>query len=59
MGTKNCKGNAGLKDEVQALKWIRTNIGLFGGDPKNVTVSGHSAGASCVNLHMISPLSKG
>jgi len=59
MGTASCRGNAGLKDQVQALRWIQNNIRRFGGDPNNVTLSGHSAGASCVNLHMISPLSKG
>jgi len=59
MRTEKCRGNAGLKDQVKALEWIRDNIEKFKGDPKNVTISGHSAGATCVNLHLISPLSKG
>jgi len=59
MRTDSCKGNAGLKDQVMALKWIKDNIRQFKGDPDNVTISGWSAGASCVNLHLISPQSKG
>ena len=59
MGTDECSGNAGLKDQVHALKWIQANIEKFGGDPNNVTITGHSAGATCVNLHTISPMSKG
>lgn len=37
-------GNAGHADMVAALKWIHENIGLFGGDPENVTIFGQSGG---------------
>jgi para-nitrobenzyl esterase len=37
--------NAGLLDIVEALRWVRANIGAFGGDPGNVTLGGSSAGA--------------
>lgn len=37
--------NLGLQDIITALKWVRKNIARFGGDPRNVTVTGHSAGA--------------
>lgn len=52
-------GNAGLKDQVFALKWVRRNIANFGGDPNNVTVFGTSAGASSVHFLMMSDKAKG
>jgi carboxylesterase type B len=58
-GTHDAPGNAGLKDQVLALKWVRDNIEFFGGDPKEVTVGGQSAGAASVHYLMLSPLGKG
>ncbi|KIK34881.1 hypothetical protein CY34DRAFT_812584 [Suillus luteus UH-Slu-Lm8-n1] len=45
--------NAGFKDQIQALKWVKSYISKFGGDPNKVTINGQSAGGSSVELHMI------
>lgn len=52
-------GNLGIKDIAAALRWIKSNIAAFGGDPKRVTLLGHDTGAALVNLLFVSPSSKG
>ncbi|WP_454195091.1 carboxylesterase/lipase family protein [Nocardia sp. Marseille-Q1738] len=51
--------NLGLRDQVAALEWVRTNIAAFGGDPGNVTIFGESAGAHAVLGLMATPAAKG
>lgn len=53
------EGNYGFTDQLQLLQWIQNNIAAFGGDPKQVTIGGQSAGASSTTAHLVSPASKG
>lgn len=57
-GTEEAPGNNGLKDQVVLLRWVQQNIAQFGGDPNQVTLIGHGAGAISVSLHMVSPMSR-
>jgi para-nitrobenzyl esterase len=52
-------GNYGLMDQIAALEWIQRNIPAFGGDARNVTIAGQSAGAMAVSMMMSSAPAKG
>ncbi|XP_055744111.1 neuroligin-3a isoform X2 [Salvelinus fontinalis] len=58
-GDQAAKGNYGLLDQIQALRWISENIGYFGGDSNRITVFGSGIGASCVSLLTLSHHSEG
>lgn len=51
--------NLYLRDLVMALRWIRDNIAVFGGDPDKVTIFGESAGAHAVATLLAVPAAKG
>ncbi|KAI8504436.1 Carboxylesterase 5A [Branchiostoma belcheri] len=58
-GDDNAPGNYAFLDQVEALKWIKSNIRSFGGDPDRVTIFGESAGGVSVSYLAISPTAKG
>lgn len=53
------RGNYGLMDQIAAIKWIHQNIGVFGGDPDQITLFGVGSGAACSGLLMFSNHTKG
>ncbi len=56
---KQSSGQYGDLDKTEALRWVRRNIGAFGGDPDRVTIAGQSAGAGSVCWLLASPAAKG
>lgn len=58
-GPEEGLGNYHLLDAMAALRWVRDNAEAFGGDPRNVTLFGQSAGATMVANLLTSPMAKG
>lgn len=52
-------GTFGLADQQAALRWVRAEIGAFGGDAHNVTLAGESAGGYSVCAQLVSPAAAG
>lgn len=59
LGSEDIPGNAGMKDQVALLHWVKENIKDFGGNPDDVTVAGCSAGGGSVDLLLLSKMTKG
>jgi para-nitrobenzyl esterase len=55
----HASGDYGLMDQAAAIAWVSRNIRAFGGDPKNITIFGESAGSFSVSAQMASPVAKG
>ncbi|GGL08228.1 carboxylesterase/lipase family protein [Mangrovihabitans endophyticus] len=51
--------NLGLLDMIAALRWVRSEIAAFGGDPARVTVAGESAGAMAIATLLAAPAATG
>lgn len=59
MNDEKVPGNAGGKDVVFALRWVRDNIVAFRGNPAKVVVAGQGFDAALVEALMLSPMAKG
>ncbi|XP_075213902.1 juvenile hormone esterase-like [Lycorma delicatula] len=59
LGNSDVPGNAALKDQNLALKWVHDNIKNFGGNKYQITIFGESAGSASVHYQTLSPLSLG
>ncbi|MFZ1996276.1 MAG: carboxylesterase family protein [Solirubrobacteraceae bacterium] len=55
----HASGDYGLQDQEAALRWTHWNIAGFGGDPRNVTIAGESAGGYSVCSLLTSPPVRG
>ena len=52
-------GNFGLDDILVSLKWVKSHIGSFGGDPNCITAMGQSAGAISLQYLCLTEKAKG
>ncbi|KAI8502053.1 Neuroligin-3 [Branchiostoma belcheri] len=57
-GDPGLLGNYGIRDQMMALQWVKTNIGYFGGSGSDVTLFGHQTGADCAAILLLSPMAK-
>jgi para-nitrobenzyl esterase len=55
MASESMQGNYGIMDQIQALKWIQSNIEYFGGNKDRVTIDGQSAGGESTTTLLTSP----
>jgi para-nitrobenzyl esterase len=52
-------GNYGNLDQIAMLRWLRSNIAAFGGDPNRIFLFGTSAGGGSICALMTSPMARG
>ncbi|KAM7072493.1 thyroglobulin [Acridotheres tristis] len=53
-GSAEASGNAGLWDQLAALRWVQENIASFGGDPGRVSLGSERGGADATSIHLLS-----
>uniref|UniRef100_A0A0P6FL30 Carboxylic ester hydrolase n=1 Tax=Daphnia magna TaxID=35525 RepID=A0A0P6FL30_9CRUS len=58
LDTDEIPGNAGMADQIEALRWVQKFIKYFGGDKDKVTIVGESAGAASVGFLLLAPQAK-
>lgn len=58
-GSAEFDSNVGIRDTLMALQWVQDNIARFGGDPRQVTLFGESAGAGIVTTLLTAPAAAG
>ncbi|KAF9971154.1 hypothetical protein BGZ73_005937 [Actinomortierella ambigua] len=54
-GEQKAVGNWGLQDQKLAFLWIREHIAAFGGNGRNITAFGESAGSVSIAYHLMTP----
>ena len=52
--TLQANGNFGILDQRMAIKWVKSNIQAFNGNPDKITLFGQSAGGESVTIHLLS-----
>lgn len=46
-------GNLGLHDQLSALRWLKANVGFFGGNASRIVLVGHGSGAASVGYFLL------
>ncbi|NXI27854.1 THYG protein, partial [Sterrhoptilus dennistouni] len=52
-GSAEASGNAGLWDQLAALRWVQQSISSFGGDPGRVSLGAERSGADVTSIHLL------